>query len=117
MCSSDLFESRYNQQVTMAEIILHYARATAFNIGESVRYWVEYFLSFNELNHIIDGFEMGDTILELNKHAYFNSMRNTYGMFGLTAEQFEAAARVASFNVHDEITYEMEFNEFLKSCL
>lgn len=110
-------KSIHTLDITMADVITHYARAAQYNIGETVGYWVDYFLGFNELYPEQDEMELSDTIYELNSHAYFNAHHQTHGLFGLTPERFNEAERIASFSVHGEVTYETEFNEFLKACL
>lgn len=111
------FGSIHTLDVTIAEILLHYARAATYNIGESVGFWVDYFLGFNELWHDMDDMELEDTIRELNQHGYFNSDRQTHGIFGLTPDRMNEAERIASFSFGGLVTYEIEFNEFLKACL
>jgi hypothetical protein len=110
-------DSRWANEVTIADIILHYARAAEFNCGESVKYWVEYFLDFNELDFTMSSHEIDEMIQRLNSHTYFNEERQTFGLFGLTRDSMDQAIRIANRNVDRSVTYEHEFNEFLKSCL
>lgn len=109
--------SKWTKEVTYADVILHYARAAEFNVGESVRYWVNYFLDFNELDLYIPSNEIDELLMALNSHTYFNEERATFGLFGLTRESMDQAIRIANRNVDRSVTYEIEFNEFLKSCL
>lgn len=111
------FESKWAREVSIADIILHYARAAEFNCGESVRYWAEYFLDFNELDYTQPSHEIDDILDSLNSHAYFNEERQTFGLFGLTRESMDQAIKIANRNIDRSVTYEIEFNEFLKSCL
>lgn len=111
------FGSRWNKEVSFADVIFHYARTAEFNCGESVAYWVEYFLDFNEFEWDSTSHRIDTLILRLNSHTYFNEERQTFGLFGLTRESMDQAIRIANMNIDRSVTYEIEFNEFLKSCL
>jgi hypothetical protein len=111
------FGSRWCKEVTVADIIMHYSRKAEFNCGENVRYWADYFLEFNELDFTKANHEIDEVLLRLNSHTYFNEERATFGLFGLTRECMDQAIRIANGNVDRSVTYEIEFNEFLKSCV
>lgn len=111
------FGSIWTKEVTYADVILHYARAAHFNCDESVKYWVEYFLEFNELDFTRPSRHIDEMLEALNHHTYFNEERATFGLFGLTRESMDQAIRIANRNIDRSVTYEIEFNEFLKSCL
>lgn len=111
------FESRWVQVITYADLVLHYARSATYNCDESVKYWVEYFLEFNELHHTIPSYEIDNILEDLNGHVYFNSETETFGLFGLTRDYMDSAIKIANRNVDQSVTYEIEFNEFLKSCM
>jgi len=111
------YQSRWCQEVTYADVILHYARSASFNCDESVKYWVEVFLDFNEFNIDTPSRRIDELLESLNKHAYYNEERQTFGLFGLTHERMDMAIKIANRNVDRSVTYEIEFNEFLKSCL
>lgn len=111
------FDSKWINNISYADVILHYARTATFNCDENVRFWVEYFLEFNEIDmgtpsHVID-----NLLKQLNTHKYFNEERQTFGLFGLTRESMDSAIQIANRNIDRSVTYEIEFNEFLKSCL
>ncbi len=111
------FNSKWNKEISFADVILHYARAAEFNCGESVSYWVEYFLEFNEIEWDSTSQHIDDILDRLNNHSYFNEERQTFGLFGLTRESMDQAIRIANMSVDGAVTYEIEFNEFLKSCI
>ena len=111
------FKSRWCKKVSFAEVILHYAKAAQFNCDESVGYWVEYFLSFNDLWYQYASTEFDRTISLLNAHKYFNKDRGTYGLFGIDSRSMEQAVRIANQNFDNSLTYEIEFQEFLKTCI
>lgn len=111
------FNSRWNQEVSYADIILHYARRAEFDCGESVKFWVEYFIDFTGFAWDSTSQEIDTQILRLNDHSYFNDERQTFGLFGLSRESMDQAIRIANGNVDRSVTYEIEFNEFLKSGL
>lgn len=111
------FNSRWNKEVSYADVIFHYARCAEFECGENVRYWVEYFLEFNDLEQDSTSRQIDTLLLRLNSHTYFNEERHTFGLFGLTRESMDQAIRIANMNIDRSVTYEIEFNEFLKSCV
>lgn len=108
--------SRWVKQISYADVILHFARKAVFNCDETIGYWVNYFLEFNNLFHAYSSQAIDEEIESLNSHTYFNEERATFGLFGLTRESMDQAIRIADRN-YGSVTYEIEFNEFLKSCL
>jgi HSP20 family molecular chaperone IbpA len=110
------FGSRWAQQVTFADVILHYARAANFNCDETVAYWVEYFLDYNDLYYAFSANAIDAAINTLNAHQYYNDERQTFGLFGLTRNSMDQAIAIANRNIDRSVTYEIEFQEFLKSC-
>jgi hypothetical protein len=111
------FDSQWVQQISFAEVILHYARVAVFNCNQNLGYWVEYFLSFNDLWSWLPNSAKDETIKLLNEHQYFNQERQTFGLFGLTREGMDQAITIANRNFDSSVTYEIEFQEFLKSTL
>lgn len=111
------FGSKWVKQVTFADIILHYARNAQFNCDESVAYWIEYFLDCADLYYQYSSSSIDDTINTLNAHKYFNKEKQTFGLFGLTRSSMDQAIRTASMNIDNSVTYEIEFQEFLKAFL
>lgn len=111
------FISRWVKEVSFADVIFHYARSAEFECGESVQYWIEYFLDFNEFEWDGTSQQFDTLILRLNSHSYFNEERQTFGLFGLTRESMDQAIRIANRNIDRSVTYEIEFNEFLKTCI
>lgn len=111
------FGSRWVKQVTFADVILHYARSAHFNCDESIGYWVDYFLGFNDLWYQYSSSAIDASINTLNAHQYYNDERQTFGLFGLTRNAMNQAIQIANRNIDRSVTYEIEFNEFLKSCL
>lgn len=109
-------ESKWCQQVTFAEVILHWAKGANYNMNESIRYWAEYVLQFVELDHRMPSHAIDEVIGQLNQHTYYNEHMNTFGLFGLTKGKMEDAIMVAERNIDKTLTYHIEFNEFLKTC-
>lgn len=111
------WNSRWNKEVSFADIIFHYARLAEFNCGETVQYWVEYFLDRLEWGWDMPSHEIDQLINKLNSHSYFNAYGQTFGLFGLSRQSMDEAIRTAGQRFDGAITYEIEFNEFLKSCV
>lgn len=111
------FSSQWTKEITIADVVLHYGRAAEFQVGECVKYWVDYFLEFNEFTSMTPSHEVDDLLGRLNTHSYFNHRTQTFGLFGLTRQSMDQAIKIANRNVDNSVTYEIEFNEFLKSCM
>lgn len=111
------FDSRWSKEVTYADVILHYARESVFNVGEDMRYWVNYFLDYTDFDVRQSSHRVDLVLDKLNNHTYHNKARDTFGLFGLSKESFKGAIDVASRNIDNSVTYEIEFNEFLKACM
>lgn len=109
--------SIWTQQVSFADVILHYARLTDFNCGGGVRSWVDHILEHNQFDDLRTSAQIDEAIDRLNDHTYFNEELVTFGLFGLTRDQMDDAARVAHMNIDKQLTYEIEYNVFLQSCL
>jgi len=111
------YGSIWNKEVSYADVILHYARNASFNVNDSVRYWVEFILDFSEFDITTPSHRIDELLEQLNSHTYYNEERTTFGLFGLTRERMDQAIKIANRNVDRSVTYEIEFNEFLKSCI
>lgn len=109
------FDSRWVKPITFADVILHYAKAAQYNCNETVKYWAEYFLEFNEIDYTTPPSKLEHLIGRLNNHSYFNEERQTFGLFGLDQQSMDQAVDIANRNIDRSVTYEIEFNEFLKS--
>src|SRR5205085_4452626 len=102
------FGSRWSKEVTIADVILYFARNAEFNVGESVRYWAEYFLEFNDLDFTQPSYIIDERLNELNSHTYFNEERATFGLFGLSRVAMDSAINIANRNIDRSVTYEIE---------
>lgn len=109
--------SKWNREVSYADVILHFARAAQFDLGETVDYWVDYFLDFNEFVEHMTSQQIETLLMRLNSHTYFNEERQTFGLFGLSREGFDQAIRIGQTSIYRQVTYQTEFEEFLKSHL
>jgi len=109
------FGSKWAKEVTFADVVLYFARQAEFQCGESISHWAEYFLDLNNLSHELPDSEVEDSIEALNNHTYYNVETNTYGLFGLSQHYMDQAVNVAGMNIDTSVTYDIEFNEFLKS--
>ena len=109
--------SKWTKEVSFADVIFHYARSATFNVGEFFPYWVEYFLQFNDFTWDSTSRQFETLLLRLCSHTYFNEERQTFGLFGLTRESMDQAIRIASGNPDRSVSFEIEFQEFLKSHL
>lgn len=111
------FQSRWVKEVSFAEIILYFVKSLDYNCGGGVRQWVEHILNYNDLHHLATSGKIDEVLERLNSHTYFNERTGTYGLFGLDERYLESAIEIAKRHVDQSLTYEIEFNEFLKSCL
>ena len=111
------YSSKWVNEITFADIIIHFARLTDYNCGEGVKYWIHYFLDFNGINHTLPGTYIDKVIKDMNNHIYYNDENETFGIFGLTRYAMDQAIEVAKRNVDQNVTYEIEFNQFLTTII
>lgn len=110
-------QSKWTTMVTMADVILHYARLATFNLDEDVRYWTDYFLSYTDFQRNDHPVETHDIVAAMCRHNYYCKETSTHGLFGLSDRQWEDAHFVAARQVERVITFEIEFNEFMKAYI
>lgn len=110
-------DSIWTSYISMADIILHYARLTDYNVGGTVKAWVEHFLEFNEFDKYEYNQHIDKLIYDILNHRYTNLDRNTNSLFGLTTPQASEAMAIAARTVDGQVTFDIEYNEFLKGCL
>lgn len=110
-------KSKWTNKVTFADIILHFARSTEFHIGEDIRFWVNHLLEFNDFFDAMTDEEVETIIHEMNTHTYYHKPTNTFGLFGLTSIQINEADNIAKNSIGRQLTYNIEYNEFLKGCM
>lgn len=108
------FGSQWTSQVTFADVILHFARTAAYHMDEDIRFWVNHILKHNEFYPDMSSFDIDMYLEELNNHTYHNNELDTYGLFGISQEAMTNAIKIADMNIDQSVTYEIEFNEFLK---
>lgn len=101
--------------VTMGDIVTHYARRADFELGNGVSEWILFFLNNTEFNEMEHMSVMNGISVALNQHKYFCNPTRTYGLFGLTEDDMADAQEMADHMVDGEITYEIEFNTFVKT--
>lgn len=111
------FKSKWNKEVSYADIIMHYARAAEFNCGETVSYWAEQFCYAAGFQSDFSEDELETMVMRLNSHTHYNAENDTYGLFGINRAYMDQAVRIATRNVDRAVTYEIEFNEMLKACM
>lgn len=106
--------SRWVKEVSMADVLLHFAHKAQYELNEDVTYWMDQFLHHNEFSIDTPQRFFRQLVSELNNHEYHNADTNTYGIFGLSSEAIDEAEHYASKNVENSLTYDLEFNEFIK---
>lgn len=110
-------ESKWNGEVTFADLILHYARHTDYNYGHGIRHWVEHILEVSGLDDAEEPSEIKNIISGLNQHNYYNHAMDTYTLFGLDFGQAQRLLNVAKEDITGKVSYDMEFNMFLEECM
>ena len=111
--------SRWNEDVSMADIITHYARLTDFNVGGGVGHWIIEFVGNTEFNELHPASSFEYLIVKLNRHKLgsMNIASDNINIFGLSFDDLLDAEEMAEQTVDGEVTYEIEFNTFLKNCV
>lgn len=104
---------RWVDEITIGDLIMHYARMTDYNVGRGVRYWVEHFLEVSDLEDSTPE-QTVDIVDALNEHRYYSEAQDSYGLFGLTEFQIEDARDFALRSIDRTLTFDIQYNEFLK---
>lgn len=107
-------ESKWNNRVTYADVILHFAREIMFNVDGSIGFWVDLLLENVGITQFTSSATVDYILKELNNHTYMNDDTGMYGLFGLDDDGIDEAYVTADKQVNTDITYEIQFNEFLK---
>lgn len=107
--------SKWVDEISFAEVVLHYARCAEFEFGDVVSEWATTFLLNAGFEWDFTSEQFDTTILQLNSHIHFNNERRTFGLFGLSRNHMDEAIRIANRKIDRSVTYEIEFNEFMKA--
>lgn len=107
--------SRWAIRVSFADLLLHFARLADFNIGAGVKYWAEHFLDVNGINaQDMSEETLIDIVQLMNEHIFVSNNGFTNGLFAIESESMDRALEIAAGTIEGSLTYEIEFNEFLK---
>lgn len=109
--------SVWNEAVSIADIITHYARLTDFELGEGVCEWILHFVGNTDFYELAASVSFQDIIVQMNQHRYQDPRNNTYSIFGLSVGEMDEARDWAQTTMDGEVTYEIEYNTFLKAHL
>ena len=110
-------ESKWIHNVSMADVICHYARLTDFEVGGSVGHWIIEFVNNAQFNELDTSGRFQKIIQELNQHSYTVDDGIHWGFFGLNNYDMTQGQRIADETIDGEMTYEIEFNEHLKKLI
>ena len=109
------FNSKWNDNVSMGDIITYYARRADYDLGGGVAHWVHTFVRNTHFNELASSMEFDKIIIQLNQHTYIHPGKETRGIFGLDEVAFVFAIGMADETIDGEVTYEIEFNMLLKT--
>lgn len=104
---------RWVEEITIGDLIMHYARMTDYNVGRGVRYWVEHFLEVSDLEDSTPE-QTVEIVDALNEHRYYSEAQDLYGLFGLTEFQIEDARDFALRSIDRTLTFDIQYNVFLQ---
>lgn len=107
--------SKWNDNVSMADILTHYARLSDFDLSGGVGMWLNTFVNNTSFYELASSVDFDIIIQHLNQHVYINPKTGLRGIFGLTEETFFFAIDMADNTIDGEVTYEIEYNMFLKT--
>ena len=106
-------DSKYNSKITWADVILHYAENLEFNLGHSITYWTEFILDNMGINAMMSVETVDQMLLDLSNHTFWNA-GDQFGLFGLDDDQLDDAYLIADDQVDPSLTFDIQFNEYLK---
>lgn len=106
-------ESVYvNEQVSIAELILYFAKMADYDLDKGIEYWSNQLLFNLDIMPGINQRTLENIIGALVSHTYIGEMG--YGMFGLDDEEYK---QVLNFNQLGGITFLKQYNVFLETEL
>jgi len=109
--------SRWIDAISVADLILYYARKADYELGGSVRFWASEFMTMNELDEFEEDDILKDVIHEMVHHRLYNEAWDSYGLFGLDEYHWGYVHNISSRNLDGMVTFDMEFSGFLKQNL
>ena len=110
--------SKWTSAVSMADVICHYSRLLDFNVGGGVGHWIIELSNNTGISEIASSNEIGRVVEELNQHRHsLNDEGVQWGIFALHPYDMQNAQNIADSTIDGEVTYEIEFNEFLKKVV
>lgn len=101
-----------DKQVTVAELILYFAKMADYDMDKGIEYWSNQFLFNLAIVPGIDQNTLESIIGALVSHTYLGEMG--YGMFGLDDEEYK---KVLTFNQLGPVTFLKQYNVFLETEL
>lgn len=107
--------SKWNENVSMGDIITHYARRADYDLDGGVGHWVNEFVHNTHFYELASSADFDVIIERLNQHVYINPETDGRGIFGLSEEEFVFAINMAEDTIDGEVTYEIEYNMLLKT--
>ena len=106
-------ESKWNARITWGDVILHYAENLEFNLGHTVNYWTEFILDNLGINVFMSSESIDELLQDLAEHSFYTD-EDRFGLFGLDDDQLDNAYLIADDQVEPGLTFDIQFNEYLK---
>ena len=106
-------DSKWNSQITWGDVILHYAENLEFNLGHNIVYWAEFILYNMEIDTTTSSETVDEMLADLSNHIFYNNF-DEFGLFGLNDDQLDNAYLIADDQVDPSLTFDIQFNEYLK---
>ena len=106
-------DSKWNSRITWADVILHYAENLEFNLGHTITYWTEFILDNMGIHELMSSETVDEMLAHLSNHTFWNS-DDRFGLFGLDDDQLDDAYLIADDQVDPSLTFDIQFNEYLK---
>lgn len=105
----------WNSEVSIADLILHFAKMSSFDIGQGLEFWTNQFIYHIGLRPGMSEVEMNNTIGNLVRHSLVTD--KGYGMFALSNEDYQKMARGMSVRKDPIPTFTKQYHVFLEGWL
>lgn len=102
-------DSLHNRDVSIAELILYFAKMADYDLDRGIEFWTNLILHNLDVSPDMGGASLGNVIDNLVNHTFAG--RFGYGMFALTDEGYDKLLR---FNQEGPITFLKQYNVFLE---
>lgn len=108
-------DCKWNDKVSIADLILHFAKMSSFDIGQGLEFWTNQFIYHIGLRPDMSEVEMNNTIGNLIRHSLATD--KGYGMFALDNDQYQKMVHGMTVRQDPTPSFTKQYHVFLEYWL